>query len=62
MSGLDLPIRVVVFEDGSGNTLLAYHDPQEFAEDYDLSPDLEALKTMAAAVGKLTDAAIQPSN
>ncbi len=62
ISGLDLPIRVVVFEDASGNTLLAYHDPQEFADDYEVSSDLEALKTMAGAVGKLTDAATQPSN
>lgn len=61
-SGLDLPIRVVVFEDASGNTRLAYHDPREFADDYELSPDLEALKTMAGAVGKLTDAATQPFN
>lgn len=62
MAGLDLPIRVVVFEDAAGNTAVAYHDPQQFAASYSVPSDLKSLGIMAGALGKLTDAAVQGSN
>lgn len=61
-AGLDLPIRVVIFEDAAGNTLVAYHDPQQFAASYEVPADLKSLGMMAGALGKLTDVAVQASN
>lgn len=57
-AGLDLPIRVVVFEDAAGATVVAYHDPTALAESFGLSPDMKSFKMMAGALNKLTDAAI----
>ena len=57
-AGLDLPIRVVVFEDGSGQTLVAYHNPVALAESFGLTPEMKSFKMMSGALAKLTDAAI----
>lgn len=57
-AGLDLPIRVVVFEDAAGQTIVAYHDPVALAESFGLSPEMQSFKMMAGALGKLTDAAV----
>lgn len=62
MAGLDLPIRVVIFEDAAGTTMVAYHDPQKFAASFAVPADLKSLAMMAGALGKLTDAAVQSSN
>ena len=57
-AGLDLPIRVVVFEDSSGQTIVAYHNPVALAESFDLTPEMKSFKKMSGALAKLTDAAI----
>lgn len=57
-AGLDLPIRVVVFEDADGRTIVAYHDPAALAESFGLPPEMQSFKMMDGAVGKLTDAAV----
>lgn len=57
-AGLDLPIRVVVYEDSAGDTIVAYRDPNALAEIFGLSSDMQSFKMMAGALGKLTDAAI----
>jgi len=57
-AGLDLPIRVVIFQDTDGTTTVAYHNPARIAEDYAVPADLKALKVMAGALDKLTGAAI----
>lgn len=57
-AGLDLPIRVVVYEDASGQTIVSYHDPAELANSFGLSPDMKSFQMMAGALGKLTDAAV----
>ena len=57
-AGLDLPIRVVVYQDTAGDTIVAYHDPKDFAASVGLSPDMQSFQMMAGALNKLTDAAI----
>lgn len=59
-AGLDLPMRVVIFEDADGAVTLAWHDPAELAESFAVPADLEALGMIAGALDKLTDAAIAP--
>jgi len=57
-AGLDLPIRVVVFENADGQTMVAYHDPASLAESFGLSPNMKSFQMMAGALAKLTDSAI----
>lgn len=56
-AGLDLPIRVVVYEDASGQTIVAYREPAALAESFNLSPEMKSFQMMAGALTKLTDAA-----
>lgn len=57
-AGLDLPMRVVVYEDKDGKTVVAYRNPTVLAETFGLSPDMKSFKMMTGALGKLTDAAV----
>jgi uncharacterized protein (DUF302 family) len=57
-AGLDLPLRVVVYEDEEGIVFVAYHDPAELAEDHGIPVDAEVLKKMIGALDKLTAAAV----
>lgn len=57
-AGLDLPIRVVVFENAAGQTIVAYHDPASLAKSFGLPADMKSFQMMTGALGKLTDAAI----
>ena len=56
LSGLDLPIKVLVWQDGD-KVMIGYLDPQALKGRYDASGADKAFKTMAGALGKLTDAA-----
>lgn len=57
VSGLDLPLRVVVWEGDDGTVTLAYHDPAELAV-LGIPSDAEVLKKMAGALEKLTSKAV----
>ena len=56
--GLDLPLRVIVFEDKGGKVYLAYHEPSQLAKNHGVPADAEVLKKMTGALDKLTDKAI----
>lgn len=56
-AGLDLPIRVVVFQDADGKTNVAYYNPSRIADDHGIAGDFKALQMMGGAVDKLTGAA-----
>ena len=56
--GLDLPLRVVVWEDEEGKTWLAYHDPADIAALHDLPTDAPVIAKMQGALGKLTSLAV----
>lgn len=59
-SGLDLPLRVVAYEDADGVVYVAYHDPANLAGDHGIPADAEVLTKMSGALGKLTDKAVSP--
>lgn len=57
-AGLDLPLRVLAYEDATGQVKVVYHTPDTLAVDHGLPADAEYLKKMTGAVDKLTNAAI----
>lgn len=57
-AGLDLPIRVLIWDDG-GTTKIGYPDPQVLKARYDVQGADEAFMMMAGALDKLTTAAAQ---
>lgn len=59
-AGLDLPMRVVIFEGADGAVTVAYHDPAELAASHAVPAELEALGMMAGALDKLTGTAVAP--
>jgi len=56
-AGLFLPMKVLVYEDGDGQTWLAYQDPEEMFDALQIDDDAEYIKMMTGALGKLTDKA-----
>jgi uncharacterized protein (DUF302 family) len=59
-SGLDLPLRVVVYETEAGDVVLAYHPPSDLASDHGIPADAEVLAKMTGALEALTGKAIAP--
>lgn len=57
-AGLDLPLRVVVYETANDGVQLAYHPPASLAEDHDIPADAEVLVRMTGALDMLTGSAI----
>ncbi|MEY8099676.1 DUF302 domain-containing protein [Falsihalocynthiibacter sp. S25ZX9] len=57
-SGLDLPLRVLAYEDGDGQVHVVYHEPASFVADHGLPADAEYLKKMTGALNNLTNKAI----
>lgn len=57
-AGLDLPLRVLAYEDADGQVQVVYHDPSALSENHGVPADAEVLKMMTGALGKLTDAAV----
>src|SRR5499427_4348849 len=56
--GIDLPLKVLVWQDADGNTWLSYNDPAWLARRHGLIPDAEAtVKTLAGALSAVTAAA-----
>lgn len=56
LSALDLPLKVLIWDDG-GQTKVSYYGPAVLAARYDLNADLTA---KLAAIDPLTDALIAP--
>jgi uncharacterized protein (DUF302 family) len=57
-SGLDLPLRVLAYEDSEGLVHVVYHAPSSLAAAHGLPAEAEYLKKMTGALDKLTDKAI----
>jgi uncharacterized protein (DUF302 family) len=61
-SGIDLPMKVLVWQDASGDTWLSYNDPEWIAKRHGLGQAVEApIKAMSAALHALADAATKAS-
>ncbi len=57
-SGLDLPLRVVVYQDASGQVQVAYHAPAKLSNDHGIPADAEVLQKMTGALDNLTNKAV----
>jgi uncharacterized protein (DUF302 family) len=55
--GIDLPMKVLAWEDGEGTVWIGYVDPAELAARHALSPDHEVIQNMGAALDALTQRA-----
>ncbi len=57
-AGLDLPLRVLVYEDGEGKTWVSYHNPAALKDVYGLEGNA-AVDKATGAINKLTDGALK---
>jgi uncharacterized protein (DUF302 family) len=56
--GIDLPLKILVWQDATGATWLSYNDPVWLAKRHGLGPDVEAtVNTLTTAIHALTKAA-----
>lgn len=53
-AGLDLPLRVLAYENADGDVILAYHDPASLAQLHGLPADAAYLAKMTGALDGLT--------
>ncbi|MEL7089862.1 MAG: DUF302 domain-containing protein [Planctomycetota bacterium] len=58
LAGLYLPLKVLVYADGSGATQVTYEAPTEMLGGLDIPADAQFLKVMTGALDKLTGAAV----
>ncbi len=56
-AGLDLPLRVVAYEDEAGDVFVAYHPPSSLSKNHGLPEDAEVIAKMTGALDKLTNKA-----
>jgi uncharacterized protein (DUF302 family) len=59
-AGLDLPLKVLVWEDESGSCWLTYNDPAYLAERHGITDRADTVQAMTAALRALTEAAANP--
>lgn len=59
-AALDLPQRMLVFQDVDGATKIAYTDPKVLARRHGVAGQDEAIDTMTRALSGLADAAAKP--
>jgi uncharacterized protein (DUF302 family) len=58
MIGLDLPLRVLAWQDERQRVWLSYREPTDVARDHDVPGDDTHVVALSAALRKLTDEAI----
>ena len=59
--GIDLPLKALVWQDGSGDTWLSYNDPNWFAKRHGLDREVEAtINAMTGALEAIARAAAAP--
>lgn len=56
-AGIDLPMKLLVWEDSAGKVWLAYNDPAYIATRHGISDQPEVIKKMTGALDKLTSKA-----
>lgn len=58
--GLDLPAKVLAWEDETGRVWLGYTAPAELAARYQVGDQADAVQKISAVLEQLTAAAVQP--
>jgi len=59
-AGINLPMKALAWRDAEGRVWLAYNDPRYIAERHGIDDREQTLQKMAAALDKLTGAAVAP--
>jgi uncharacterized protein (DUF302 family) len=60
-SGIDLPLKILVWQDASGNSWLSYNDPNWLAKRHGLGHEVEGpVSAMAAALSAIARTATSP--
>ena len=59
-TGIDLPLKALVWEDEAGRTWLTYNDPRYLAERHQVRDHTETVQAMTAALQALARAATGP--
>jgi uncharacterized protein (DUF302 family) len=57
--GLDLPMKVLAWEDAEGQVWIGYVEPEELAERYGIDDDHEVVEKLTKALDMLTGAAAE---
>jgi uncharacterized protein (DUF302 family) len=60
LTGLDLPLKMLAYQDGNGNVFLAYNDPVWFAERHGIPTDHPGVQSVVTALASLASAATAP--
>jgi uncharacterized protein (DUF302 family) len=58
--GLELPLKILVWEDESGKSWLSYDDPAWLAQRFGVDPTLAAVAALSAALAAFADLAGRP--
>ena len=58
--GLDLPLRVLAWEDAAGQVWVGYGAPSELAARYSVGQQAEVLEQMSEVLDQLTATAVRP--
>lgn len=58
--GLDLPLRVLVWQDAAGTVQIGYRTPDQLAGEHGITGQGDLRKTMAGALAAITDEAARP--
>jgi uncharacterized protein (DUF302 family) len=59
--GIDLPLKALVWQDGSGTTFLSYNDPAWLAKRHGISGAAAVVGNLSAALDAITKKATSPS-
>lgn len=57
--GIDLPLKVLIWEDDKGNVTLGYNDPAWLAKRHAITDRGKAFPKMSGALGKFSDNAVK---
>lgn len=58
--GIDLPMKILVWQDAQGQVWVAYNDPAYLVSRHGIGDQGAVVKKMSGALGTITDAATQP--
>jgi uncharacterized protein (DUF302 family) len=58
--GLDLPLRVLIWQDAAGRVQIGYRTPDRLAAEYSIAGQGDLRKAMAGALAAITDEAAGP--
>ena len=59
-TGLEVPLRILAYQDTGGHVILTYTDPDRLAQSYDVTSQPVAVQQLMQLLDQLTDEAVKP--